>query len=138
LQPLCSAGTLCPQVKALRRPDRRGAALEMCGRYIWKRSIVRLTQRPICGGSRWRGTSTILSSQRVKTCCIPGRRVSPNARSAPIFSADMRASYNTECNAPPEALEHRVLVRRIRRHVSVLTSGDNRSAIAFSSVSSSA
>ena len=79
----------------------RGAALEMCGRYIWKRSIARLTQRPICRGSRWCGTSTILSTQRVKTCCIPGRRVSPNARSATIFSADMRASYNTECNAPP-------------------------------------
>jgi len=32
---------------------------------------------------------------------IPGRRVFSSAISATIVGVDMRASFNTECNAPP-------------------------------------
>jgi len=43
----------------------------------------------------------VARSRRVEHAYTPGRRVYPSAISATIVGAEVRQSYNAECNAPP-------------------------------------
>jgi hypothetical protein len=104
----------------------RGAALEKCGRSIWKGLLRDSRKELFAAAPSWCGTTLDslnpsawnLSASRASR--LSGRQICHDSLAPTCVRATTR-------NATP-----------LRRHFSLLTSGDSRSAITFSSVSISA